>query len=201
MIDLFDYLDSKKYNVISEKRNIKIFRLENDLINQEKFIMLTEQSEQTVVFVHSRDDVHEIASFVHTADALALAIVLCYKHFESVDQTGLDLDELRTASNMCDLKKISEILSAGCREKYFSMLEFREHAICLIRNQNLFDVYLTYGNTNMEIVKDVTLYRASIVTSNYAKLLQRFDQLFFEISGKLTKGSRLYKEFLVYFLF
>lgn len=201
MINLFDYINPENYQVIIENGTSKIYHVENAMINQEKFISVMDEAEQTVIFIHNRDEIKRIASFRNKTDALGLAIILCHKYFETINHSEFEMDELREASSQHDIEEITKIISNDCLGRYFSIFGFKDNAICMVKNEKSFDVYLTYGNVNKEILKEASLFRASIITRNYAKLLEKFYEIYQKISGELSSTSELRQVYLEHYLF
>lgn len=199
MINILDYLNSAQYNVSEDINSTRIYHIENEMVNPEKFISLEGNAQRIGVFIHNRNEKKNIANFENRNDALGLSIILCYKYFEPIVQ--FDLDEIREATNLEDINKIITIIRQDCKEEYFKVLGEQDKSICMVKNENSFDVYLKYGNENKEILKDASLFRASIVTRNYAKLLETFNEVFSLISNNLTSKVILHKIFLEYYMF
>jgi hypothetical protein len=201
LIDIFDYLSSEKYQVVLENDDFKIFYVENAMLNQEKFISVINKTEQTTVFLHTRDQKREIGRFEKKSYAIGLVIVLCYKHFEIENESNFEIDELKVAVKSLDFDKIVELISKDCRQEYFSILDYKDNAICMVKNEDSYDVYYNYRSTKKEILQEASLLRASIVTRNYAKLLLIFNELFYKITVGLSLDNELYETYIECYLF
>lgn len=199
MINILDYLNPVRFSVSENVESTKIYHLENGIVNPEKYISLKWNTQKIGVFVHNRNEIKNIANFENRNDALGLCVILCYKYFEPVVQ--YDLDEIREAAKLEDINEIIMIIRKNCKDEYFKVLGEQDRSICMTQNENSYDVYIKYGNDNREILKNASLFRASIVTRNYAKLLETFNEVFGLISNQLTDKEKMYKTFLNYFIF
>lgn len=194
-------MDSKRYKLNEVKNGLEIYHIESGMLNQEKFIRIVSNNRGFIIYLISRDNIQEIGLFAKKELAIGVIVILCHKLFERLSENNSKIRELRVAANSYDMNKIDEIIESECRKQFYSVLSLKNNAICIVKNNNSYNVYYKNLNVDKEIVVDVGFSRAIIVTRNFARLLQNYDELYNWISKSLSFEEDYYITILEYYLF
>ena len=201
MINIFNVLDANKYEVKKIKNGIEIYYIENEMLYQNKFIRLIHEENREIVYLISRGNHKEIGVFQKRILALSIIIILCYKNFERGPENSVIKREIIKAAESNDIKGVLEIIENECDDRFYEIFNFKKNTVCIIKNNNSYNVYYKSFNEDKEIVTDASLGRAFIVLLNYTKLLENYDKLYKEISSSFGFEENYYYTILEYYMF
>lgn len=191
-------LNSSNYKILNIDNGIELYYIENGMLFQERFFRLLNSNTDKVVYEISRDQIKKVGSFSDDAVAYSVLIILFYKSFELVQENNEQKRKLRKADSV---QSACNIISQNCDEKFYSIFTYKDNAICLIKNNELYNVFYKCTDETVEIATDVNLGRAFVITMNYANLLRNFNSIFEKLSLKTALNNDDYYCLLKLYLF
>lgn len=150
--------------------------------------------------IFSRNNKKEIGIFKDELMATAVVFILCQKFFERPKRNS-DLERLKSAAISHDYYKISKEIEVECRSKFFSLGQYKDNTICMIKENECYKVIYKDNSFEKVILSGVGIKRAVLVTRNYACLLQNFDGIYKWLLNELGVTKINYLSLLEYYLF
>lgn len=194
-------MNSKEYKLIQKGDKIELFHIENEMINQETYLRITMKDNNYLLHMIMRADKRFIGLFPNEKLLISVIVVWCYRFFEEYEENNSILSELRQAAELNDRNRIIKLLQSECDEKFYSISGLKNNAICLVKNEDLYDVY--YRNTDIMriIVEGADFRRAIVVVRNFAKLLQKYDEMYHSLAERLSFSQDYYLTILEIYFF
>lgn len=201
MINNIEILDSDKYKILNRENGIKVYNIQDGMTFQEKFYTLINVNDSIAIYEVSRDIEKEIGIFKDYKFAIGVLIVLCCKKFERPSENNEIIRKLRGYAEENNIELSCQILKKECDEKFYSIFSFKENAICLIKENDTYNIYYKSKTDEKIIISATKLSRAFVVTYNYAKMLKYYDSIYNEKISKLNLDKESYNKLLEYYVF
>ena len=200
MINIYDFLDINNYKIIDTDSEINIHYKQNGTINQENYLKLIFEHNHQVIYYVSRGELQKIGTFTDKMLATLILVAKCYKTFERVPINNQVKTNLYTKATSNEIQAALEIIKNECHSQFYEIFSFKQHAICLIKNGDLFDVFYNGINECKDLAIKVKFSRAIIVLLNYTKLLESYYTLYDRIFV-IDKDKKYYNTILKYYMF
>lgn len=201
MINNIEILDSDKYKIFNIENGIELHNVEKGSIFGEIFYKLIYVNDSILIYEVSRGNEKLIGTFKEEKFAVGVLVVLCCKNYENLKQDNEILERLRGYAKENNIDLCLEILKKECGEKSYSVFSFKENAICLINENDTYNIYYKSKTDEKMIVSGARLSRAFVVTYNYAKMLKYYDSIYNEKISKLNLEEESYNKLLEYYIF
>ncbi len=141
-IKVLGFLDDNNYWSRDIEKGVEVHHVENDMVNQEKYIRLMRNEDGWGVYVHSHNTNQEIGQFKDKVFARGVVIILCFKFFECSKEDNAAKRELRAVAKTENMVSIKAILDRECDKRFYDLFFLKDNAISLIKEDNLYSVYL-----------------------------------------------------------
>lgn len=200
MINIYKVLDKNKYKIIQTESGFKVHYVKNNMLNQEIYLRIEKKLNKNILYSVSRDIHKEIGEFNDETIAMSVIIVLCYKYFESVPDDIVIKKIIREAADKNDMKIIDEIFRTQCQQCYYEIFNLKEGAMCIIKNDNLFNVCYYSKSCKLDVLTNVEFKRAIVVLFNYVKKLKIYDELYENLRFSYKFNDVYYYKLIKYYL-
>lgn len=201
MVNILNYLNVNEYKLIKHDDVYKLHHIDGTIVNQENYMKYLYKDNRYLFYKVSRNDEYLLGSFKREESLIAAVVTLCYEWYEFHKGYDYQAKELKKAAESGDMDKVVKLLQTECGENYYSLTGVKNHAICLVPCDNLYDIcYLLKGNIRV-IVKEVEYPRVIFVLRNYANQLKKFDIVYNRIANQISLTKEDYINALEIYLF
>ena len=178
-----------------------LYHIENNMVNQESYLRITMKDNNYLLHRIMRADERLIGSFPNEELLIGVIVVYCYQFYERYNEDNSINSKLREAAELNDGTKITKLLQSECDDKFYSIAGVKNNAICLVKNEDFYDV--CYYNTGImrKVVEGADFRRAIVVVKNYTKLLQKYDEMYYSLAERLSFTQDYYLTILEYYFF